>query len=51
MSRKSAFYVTKNFSKNAEHVLNLQPFYSISLMFSSKDQSQVGAEGTWREII
>ena len=51
MSRKSVFYATKNFSKNAEHVLNLQPFYSISLTFSSEDQSQVGIDWKWREII
>ena len=45
MSRKSVFYVTKNFSNNAKHVLNLQPFYSISSTFSSEDQSQVRIEG------
>ena len=51
MSRKSVFYVTKNFSNNAKHVLNLQPFYSISSTFSSEDQSHIGIEGKWREII
>ena len=49
--RKSAFYVTKNFSNNAKHVLNLQPFYSISLTFTSEYQSQVRIEEKWREII
>ena len=51
MSSKLVFYVTKNFSNNAKHVLNLQPFYSVSLTFSSEDQSQVAIEGKWREII
>ena len=48
---KKSFYVSKNFSNNAKHVLNLEPFYSITLTFSSEDQSQVGIEGKWREII
>ena len=34
-----------------QNVLNLQPFYSILSTFSSEDQSQVGIEGKWREII
>ena len=51
MSRKSVFCVTKNFSDNAKHVLSLQTFYAITLMFSSKDQIQVGIEGKRREII
>ena len=51
MSRKSVFYVTKNISNNAKHVLILQPLYSISSTFSSKYQSQVGIEEKWREII
>ena len=51
MSRKWVFYVTKNYSNNAKHVVNLQPFYSISLNFSREDQSQVGMEEKWREII
>ena len=51
MSRKSVFYVTKNFVNNAKHVLNLQPFYSILSTFSNEDQSPVGIEGKWREII
>ena len=51
MSRKSVFYATKNFSNNAKHVLNIQPFYSISSTFSSEDQSQVGIEGKLHEII
>ena len=38
MTRKSVFYVTKNFSNNAKLVLNLHPFYSISSMFSIEDQ-------------
>ena len=42
---KKSFYVSKNFSNNAKHVLNLEPFYSITLTFSSEDQSQVGIEG------
>ena len=44
-------YVTKNFKNNAKHVLILQQFYSISSTFSSEDQSHVGIEGKWREII
>ena len=46
MSRKLVFYVTRNFSNNAnsKHVLSLQALYSITLTFSSKDQSQVGIE-------
>ena len=44
MSGKSVFYVTKNFSNNAKHVLNLKSFYSISSTFSSEYQSQVGIE-------
>ena len=48
---KSVFYVTKNFSNNAKHVLTLQSFYSTTLKFSSEDESQVGIEGKWREII
>ena len=43
--RKSVFYVTKNFSDIAKHVLSLQPFYVIALKFSNEDQSQVGIEG------
>ena len=45
MSRKLVFYVTKNFSHNAKHVLSLQTFYFITLTFSSEDQSQLGIEG------
>ena len=45
MRRKSVFYVTKNFSDIAKHVLSLQPFYVIALKFSNEDQSQVGIEG------
>ena len=45
ISKKSVSNVTKNFSNNAKHVLNLQPFYSISSTFSSEDQSQVRIEG------
>ena len=44
-SRKPVFNVTKNFSNNANHVLNLQLFYSVSSTFSSEDQSQVRIEG------
>ena len=44
-------YVTKNFSNTTKHVLNLQPFYSISLTFSGEDQNQVGIEEEWCEII
>ena len=51
MSRKLVFYVTKNFRQNAKHVLSLQTFYFITLTFSSEDQSQLGIEGKWREII
>ena len=49
--RKSVLNVTKNFSNNVKQMLNLQPFYSISSTFSSNDQSQVGIEGKWCEII
>ena len=45
MRRKSVFYVTRNFSDIAKHVLSLQPFYVIALRFSNEDQSQVGIEG------
>ena len=48
---RNFFYITKNFSNNAKHVLNLQPFYSISSTFSNDDQSQVGIERKWREIM
>ena len=48
---KSVFYVAKNFNNNANHVLSLQPFYAITLTFSSEDQSQLGIEGKWSEII
>ena len=37
--------ITKNFSNNAKHVLNLKPFYPIPSTFSSEDLSQVGVEG------
>ena len=47
---KPVFYVTKNFSNNAKHVLNFQPFYSsITLTFSSEDKSQVEIEGKSHE--
>ena len=36
--------MTKILSNNANHMLNLQLFYSISLTFSSEDQSHVGIE-------
>ena len=48
---ENQFYVAKNISKNAKIKLSLQPFYSISLTFSKEDQSQVGIEGNWHEII
>ena len=51
ISRKLVFNITKNFSNNAKHVLNLQTFYSIPSTLSSEDQSQVGVEGKWLEII
>ena len=51
ISRKSVFNVTKDFSNNAKHGLNLQPFYSISSKFGSEDQSQVGIEGKCNDII
>ena len=51
ISWKSVFYVAKNFNNNAKHMLSLQPFHAITLTFSSEDQSQVGIEGKWREII
>ena len=50
MSRKS-FSVTKIFRNNAKHELNFLPFYSNSLTFTSEDQSHVGIEGKWCEII
>ena len=50
MRRKSVFYVTRNFSDIAKHVLSLQPFYVIALRFSNEDQSQVGIEGKWHDI-
>ena len=40
MSTKSVFYVTKKFSDNAKHVLSLQPFYAIVLMFNDKTVGQ-----------
>ena len=46
MSRKSVFYVTKNFSNNSKHVLSLQPLYAIISTFSSEDQSQAGIENS-----
>ena len=48
--KKISFYVIKNFSDNAKDVLNLQPFYGITLTFISEDQSQVGIEGKLGEI-
>ena len=42
IGRKSGFYVTKNFSDNAKHVLSWQPFYAITSAFTSEDQNQVG---------
>ena len=44
LAENQFIYVTKNFSNTAKHVLNLQPFYSISLTFSGEDQNQVGIE-------
>ena len=44
MSRISGFYVTKNFSDNAKHILSLQSFYDITLTFSREDQNQVVIE-------
>ena len=51
LNKKSALYVTNSFSDNENHVLNLQPLYASTLMFSSKDQGQIGIEGKRREII
>ena len=43
--QKISFYVTKNFSNNAKHMLCLQPSNSIILTFSIEDQGQVGIKG------
>ena len=51
ITRKPVFYVTKNLSNNAKHVLSFQLFYAIILTFSSKDQSHVGIVGKICEII
>ena len=51
MMRKSVFYVTKNFSNNAKHMLRLQPLYFITLTSSSEDQSQEGIEEKLCEMI
>ena len=51
MMRKSVFYVTKNFSNNANHMLRLQPLYFITLTFSSEDQGQEGIEEKLCEMI
>ena len=39
------FMLPKNINNNAKHVLSLQPFYAITLMFSSKDQSYLRIAG------
>ena len=51
LNKKSALYVTNSFSDKENHVLNLQPLHASTLMFSSKDQGQIGIEGKRREII
>ena len=38
-------------SATIKNVLSLQPFYTITLMFSNEDQSQEGIERKWRDII
>ena len=45
LAENQFFYIIKNFSNNAKHVLNLPLFYSIPSTLSSKDHSEVGIEG------
>lgn len=45
MSRKTLFYIAKNFSGNTKHGISLQPFYFITSTIRSEDQSRAEIEG------